>query len=129
MNKTIIFLAILLVIGIAGYFILFTGNNSPSPAQTASQSPSPENTQPGSNTSEIITIKNFAFSPNTVSITAGTTVIWKNEDSVAHSIKSDTFNSQLINPGDSVEIKFSTAGTYNYTCGIHPQMQGQIIVN
>jgi plastocyanin len=75
-----------------------------------------------------ITIKNFTFIPGLLIIKAGDTVTWTNNDSTAHKIKSDTFNSAVLNPGDTFKNTFSTHGTYNYSCAIHPSMIGQIIV-
>jgi plastocyanin len=75
-----------------------------------------------------VTIKNFAFSPSALTIKKGTTVTWTNEDSVPHTIKSDTFNSGTLNTGNKFQFTFSSTGTFDYSCGIHPQMSGKIIV-
>jgi plastocyanin len=75
-----------------------------------------------------ITIKNFAFNPNNLVIKAGTIVKWTNNDSVGHQIKSNSFNSTVLNSGDSFEIKFDIVGTYDYSCAIHPSMTGKITV-
>lgn len=75
-----------------------------------------------------VTIQNFAFSPSTLTITKGQTVTWTNEDSVAHQIASDTFNSNLMSNGQTFSFTFDTVGTFNYRCSIHPTMTGQIIV-
>jgi plastocyanin len=75
-----------------------------------------------------VTIKNFAFEPAELSITAGDTVAWANEDSAPHTIKSDLFQSGALATGDTYQFKFDTAGEYSYNCGIHPSMQGKIIV-
>ncbi len=75
-----------------------------------------------------ITIKNFAFNPGTLTVKAGTTVVWTNQDSVQHQIKADTFNSQRLNQGDSYQFTFSQKGTYSYSCAIHPSMTGTVIV-
>lgn len=75
-----------------------------------------------------ITIQNFAFSPAELKVKTGTIVIWINDDSTPHTIKSATFNSAALANGDKFEFKFDKAGTFDYTCGIHPSMQGKIIV-
>jgi plastocyanin len=82
----------------------------------------------GGNTENIVNIKNFAFNPSTLNIKVGTTVTWTNEDSAAHRIKSNKFNSGDLNEGDSFQFTFSEKGTYNYTCAIHPSMQAKIVV-
>ena len=75
-----------------------------------------------------IVIQNFAFDPAVLTIKQGATVTWVNEDTAIHTIKSDTFNSQDLNQGDKFEITFSNKGSFDYTCGIHPSMQGKIVV-
>jgi len=93
-----------------------------SPAQ--SQSAQPKETGTGN----MVTIQNFAFSPATLTIKAGTTVTWTNNDSATHTIKSNAFNSGNLTTGDKFQFTFSNPGTYAYSCGIHPSMQGTIIV-
>jgi len=77
-----------------------------------------------------VAIKNFAFSPATVTVTAGSTVVWTNDDSIQHDI---TFNgggiaSGVLNHNDTFSHTFPTAGTYHYICSIHPFMHGTVIV-
>lgn len=87
-------------------------------------------TQPpaGNATGSTVAIQNFAFNPATLTVKAGATVKWTNEDAAPHQINSGTFNSQSLNTGDSFEFKFDTPGAYNYTCSIHPSMKGAIVV-
>ena len=77
-----------------------------------------------------VTMSNLSFSPSTLTVSVGTSVTWKNNDSVQHSVTSDTglFDSGLFNAGGSYSHTFSTAGTYNYHCSIHAGMTGKIIV-
>ena len=70
----------------------------------------------------------FAFEPETLTVKVGTTVIWVNEDSAAHKIKSSTFNSQNMKRADSFSQTFSEPGVYEYICDIHPSMTGKITV-
>ena len=77
-----------------------------------------------------LVIKNFAFSPATVTVNAGSTVVWTNDDSIQHDI---TFNgggiaSSVLNHNDTFSHTFPTAGTYHYICSIHPFMHGTVIV-
>jgi plastocyanin len=77
-----------------------------------------------------VAIKNFAFSPATVTVTAGSTVVWTNNDSIQHDV---TFNgggivSGAMNHNDTFSHTFPTAGTYHYICSIHPFMHGTVIV-
>jgi amicyanin len=83
-----------------------------------------------------VSISGMAFSPATLTVAAGTTVTWTNNDAVAHTVTSDTglFDSGAITAtggyggGGSYSYTFSTAGTYNYHCTVHPMMTGKIVV-
>jgi plastocyanin len=77
-----------------------------------------------------VAIADFAFSPPMLTITAGDTVTWTNEDSVAHTATSTTgvFDSGDLALGASFSFTFTTPGTYTYLCTPHPSMTGQIVV-
>lgn len=75
-----------------------------------------------------INIQNFAFNPATLTIKKGITVTWTNNDSAQHQIKSATFNSSQLGKGQSFSFTFNDAGTFDYSCAIHPSMLGKIIV-
>ncbi len=72
----------------------------------------------------------FAFSPQTLKIKVGTTVVWKNTTSAPHTVTSDngTFGSGTIAPGGTFKFKFTQSGTFTYHCNIHPFMTATIIV-
>lgn len=77
---------------------------------------------------------NFAFSPTSLTIAAGTTVVWKNTTSIAHTVTSNdqkTFNSgdsTPVNSNATFSFTFKTAGTFAYHCDFHPYMKATIIV-
>jgi plastocyanin len=77
-----------------------------------------------------VKIDNFAFTPATLTITAGTTVTWKNEDDSPHRIgdKKGTFKSAALDTDDTFSHTFAAPGEYPYICTIHPYMAGKIIV-
>ncbi len=77
-----------------------------------------------------VTIQNFSFNPSTLTISVGSSVTWTNKDSVDHTVTSDTglFQSGTLANGQSYTYQFTTAGTYNYSCSIHPNMHGKIVV-
>lgn len=78
---------------------------------------------------ERVTIKNFSFNPQTLTVSKGTKVIWTNEDPVPHIVAGQgDFKSNIIPAGDTFSFIFNEAGTFNYVCGIHPSMKGSIIV-
>ena len=77
-----------------------------------------------------ISIKNFSFSPETITIPVGTIVAWENQDSAAHTVTSDNgaFESGSLSNGQTFQFTFNTAGTFDYHCRFHPGMTGRIIV-
>ena len=77
-----------------------------------------------------IQIDNFAFTPATLTVTAGTTVTWKNEDDSPHRIgdKDGTLKSAALDTDDTFSHTFAAPGEYPYICTIHPYMVGKIIV-
>jgi amicyanin len=77
-----------------------------------------------------VAIADFAFSPPMLTVTAGDTVTWTNEDAVAHTATSTAgaFDSGDLAQGASFSFTFTTPGTYTYLCTPHPDMTGQIVV-
>jgi nitrite reductase (NO-forming) len=80
-----------------------------------------------------------AYSPQALSVSAGTTVTWVNNDKVFHTITSGTsngtvtepsgdFDSGEVQPGETFEHTFSDEGTFDYFCTPHPWMIGQVEV-
>jgi plastocyanin len=127
MNKnTVITLIVLLVVIILGAYYLTTTNNKY--AQNQVQNQNPPASQVGQQSSTV-TISNFTFTPHTLTVPAGTTVTWTNEDGVTHNVRSTAFSSPDMPNGASFSFKFDNPGTYDYSCGIHTGMTGTIIVN
>jgi plastocyanin len=107
-----------------------TTSTSSTPAATATQAGN-------SQTVMIITDSsgNFAFSPASMTIKAGSTVMWKNMTQVPHTVTSDdgkSFDSGSANPiaaqSGTFSFTFNTPGTFAYHCSIHPFMKATIIV-
>jgi plastocyanin len=71
-----------------------------------------------------VEIKGFAFHPNAITVPAGTTVTWKNDDSVSHTVTSTNgeFGSDVLRQGQDFSHTFMNPGTYDYRCAIHPYM-------
>jgi amicyanin len=78
----------------------------------------------------VITIDNFTFTPPELSVAVGTTVKWVNHDDIPHSVveKKTTFRSKALDTDDSYSFTFTNAGTFDYSCGLHPHMVGKVIV-
>jgi plastocyanin len=71
-----------------------------------------------------------AFNPNPLTVSPGTTVTWTNTDSIAHTSTSDApgWNSGTLASRQQFSFTFSTSGTFQYHCAIHPGMTGTVIV-
>jgi plastocyanin len=78
-----------------------------------------------------VSIKNLAFAPSTITVVAGTTVTWMNQDGIAHDVfaPSAGLTSPVLNQNDGYTHAFSTPGTYHYICSIHPFMHGTVVVS
>ena len=98
------------------------GNGQSEPAA------SPSSNETGTAGKAAVSIENFAFNPASLTISAGTTVVWTNNDSAGHDVKSPDFTSPMMAKGQTYEYKFDKAGTYEYICGVHPAMKGTIVV-
>jgi plastocyanin len=75
-------------------------------------------------------IKNFKFVPATLTIKAGTTVTFVNDDTDAHTATATdkTFDSGGLDTSEGWSHKFTTPGTYSYFCAVHPYMKGVVTV-
>ena len=78
----------------------------------------------------IVVAKDFMFAPASVTIAAGSTVTWTNDDDEPHTIVSDSglFRSAALDTNESFSFRFEKPGTYRYACSIHPRMVGTILV-
>ena len=84
----------------------------------------------GANTVKV-TIQNFAFSPLTITIDPGDSVVWTNLDSAAHSAITvqPGFISAVVAQNQSTTVTFDRPGTFDYICGIHgASMKGTVVV-
>ncbi|MEV4443758.1 cupredoxin family copper-binding protein [Streptomyces sp. NPDC049577] len=77
-----------------------------------------------------VSISDFSFQPQDLSVKPGDTVVWTNADNVKHTTTSDSgaWDSGLLAKGQSFSETFTTAGTYTYHCTPHPFMTGSIEV-
>jgi plastocyanin len=78
-----------------------------------------------------VSIDNFTFSPQKLTVKAGTTVTWTNKDDIPHGIAAtgNVFaRSNALDTDNSYSFTFTTPGTYQYFCYIHPHMTGTIVV-
>ena len=105
-----------------------SGDNQITPPSTTTPS---QTTTPSTPKTYNIEIKDFAFSPSSLTINKGDTVIWTNKDSVSHPVTSDSgneLNSGTLSQGQTYSHTFSAAETFFYHCSVHPMMKAKIIV-
>ncbi|HEY3865611.1 MAG TPA: cupredoxin domain-containing protein [Solirubrobacteraceae bacterium] len=80
---------------------------------------------------ETIDISNFAYSPASVRVEVGTTITFKNEESVEHTATSNAnglFDTGTLEKGQSVRLKMNKVGTFSFHCSFHAFMHGTIKV-
>jgi plastocyanin len=78
-----------------------------------------------------VSIDNFTFTPQTLTVKAGTTVTWTNRDDIPHGIASENnafAKSKALDTDDRYSFTFTKPGTYKYFCYVHPHMTGTIVV-
>jgi plastocyanin len=78
----------------------------------------------------LVQIDQFIFAPQRVSVKAGTTVTWVNDDDIPHVVVASNklFKSKTLDTNDKFSFTFTTPGTYEYFCSLHPHMTGTIVV-
>ena len=87
----------------------------------------------GGDAGETVSLEGGAFSPATLTISAGTTVTFT--DTTGHTVTEGTDGTAVDDPivdeeggADPIEVTFDEAGTYDLTCKIHPSMHMTITV-
>jgi len=75
-----------------------------------------------------VTIKDFEYQPDPVTISPGDSVTWTNRDMAQHSATDDgEFDTGLLKKGESGTVTIDQAGTYDYICTVHPDMRAKLI--
>src|SRR5215203_3885005 len=89
-----------------------------------------ESSAPAPNSTTTVDINYDVFNPDQLSIAPGTAVKFENKDTVAHTATADNevFDTNKLEPGESMEVYFEGAGTVPYHDDLHPEMQGSIVV-
>lgn len=136
MKNVIIAIVVLAVVGGGTYFLIFSGSSNGTPSVTSTSiatptQPAPSQTPEPSVSNAAVDIKNFAFTPATLTVKVGTTVTWTNNDTAPHTITSDTdgvLNSTTLSKGQSFSFTFTKVGTTKYHCGLHSIMKAEVVV-
>jgi amicyanin len=99
------------------------GMTAPSASATAADAPAPQG-------GTAVSIADFKFNPATLTVPVGTTVTWTNQDEEPHTVvaKDGAFHSPGMDTHGSYSFTFSTPGSYDYVCSIHPFMTGTVVV-
>ncbi len=80
-------------------------------------------------TSTVDLPRSYRFEPVAITVPAGTTVTWTNNDNFTHNVSLDGVEPLTMRPGESASHAFAAAGSYPYVCSLHPQdMQGTVVV-
>ena len=77
-----------------------------------------------------VAIDDLKYSPNSLKVKKGDTVVWTNGDDRDHTVTADdaSFTSKKIASGDTYERKFAKVGKYKYHCDYHPRMKAIVVV-
>jgi len=101
---------------------------SSSPSMTSATTAPSGSGKAASIVSGASTLTTTAFAPNPITVSAGGSVTWTNNDSVTHTSVGGAWNSGAIAPGGQFSMTFSSAGSFPYHCSIHPGMVGTVTV-
>jgi plastocyanin len=105
---------------------------APHPMSAPSAKPAQANAPEAPADPHQVFIDNFTFSPRQLTVPAGTRVTWVNREDVPHTATSTSkprvFDSCTLDTDERFSRVFTTPGTYEYFCILHPKMTGQIVV-
>jgi plastocyanin len=76
----------------------------------------------------VVEVRGFAYSPDTLRVAGGDTVVWVNRDVVSHTATSSEWDSGPLGRDDSWELVTSASDTIGYLCSLHPAMAGTLII-
>ena len=110
-----------------------TATNTTAAANTSAPS---TGSTPAAGGAGAITVKTFTFKPNPITVKAGETITWTNEDDILHEPTAgapgkpgDAFKAvSLDGKGATATATIAKPGTYPYYCAVHESMVGEIVV-
>lgn len=78
---------------------------------------------------QTVEIRNYAYSPQNITVPVGTTVTWVQDDSTIHTVTDvGVFDSGHLSRGQLFRYTFRTPGTYDYHGSVHPGLTGSVTV-
>jgi plastocyanin len=77
-----------------------------------------------------VSIDNFAFTPDALTVKPGTTVTFVNHDDIPHLVVAvdGEYRSKALDTNDKFTVTFDKPGEYAYFCGLHPHMTDKIVI-
>jgi len=108
-------------------------------AESTGANPSPPPAPPGPPpTAASVSVRDYSYSPATVTVKVGGSVTWTNRGTVGHTATGSVVNSPTLaapgggayggTAGESHQQSFGGTGSYSYHCAFHPQMTGTVLV-
>jgi plastocyanin len=103
---------------------------APTPARTPPRRATPGRQAAPRPTTVNVRLRNTTFTPARIEVSAGTTVVWTNQDQLIHTVTANDkrFDSGLLEPGKTYRRTFDRPGEYPYYCLPHPFMKGVVVV-
>lgn len=116
--KIFIVVVVIAILAVGGYYI-YKGSYS-KPNQSTNSSTVSTNS---------VNISNFSFDPASITVKAGSSITFTNNDGTNHTVTADNGKfDQSVSSGKTTAVTITEPGTYNYHCSIHSSMKGTIIV-
>ena len=133
-NKQVMFAVIVAALIVVGGVVIAGGNKKSSNTtdmDTASSAPAADAVK--ATATNAVTISDYKYGPEAVTVKVGDTVTWTNMDSVRHNVVADKKADgapigELFARGETYSFKFTKAGTFKYHCEPHPYMHGTVVV-
>ncbi len=144
-KNTLIAVAVIIVLGLAGWYLLRSQKPyTPQTPTQVTQTPIPDSassaTEEADMTKEknVVKITSSGFSPQNITIAAGQTVTWINDDSESHQVNSAVHPTHqvylplntvgLLQSGEKKSLSFPETGTYKYHDHLNPSLTGSVTV-
>lgn len=135
MGKKVAIFASVVVVAVVGWLVFAKYKNVNPVTQTATTPTATDGVVVGTNDKNVtVAIRNSAYTTDILKIKKGTTVTWKNEDSVSHNVVSDSdspskgLDLPLAGKGGTISFTFNETGIYKYHCTPHPFMKATVEV-
>jgi plastocyanin len=106
--------------------------SSQTPANTQTPQPQSAPASADSSSGEVVqvSIDNFSFTPQKLTVKKGTIISWTNHDDIPHTVDQDdhAFASSVLDTNQKFQRAFKDPGQFPYYCRLHPKMTGTVVV-